>query len=164
MNLAYAVSVFTSLSAEEKIEVRAALENATDEFSRMEETFTRNRFKTKWVQSTNESGNLGRETRIMDKLVDACNKSKSLPSECLQLFSALYPMNKEYNLTLFESSLSSQRTEGELLQNVEECDPVAKYRSIDGTCNNLAVNHKQGAAATPMPRLMDNAYSDGKFP
>ena len=52
MNLAYAVSVFTSLSASEKIEVRAALENASAEFSRMEETFTRNRFKTKWVQST----------------------------------------------------------------------------------------------------------------
>ena len=73
-------------------------------------------------------------------------------------------MNKEYNLTLFESSLSGQRTVGELPQNVEECNPAAKYRSIDGTCNNLAANHKQGAAATPMPRLMDNAYSDGKFP
>ena len=86
MNLAYAVSVFTSLSASEKIEVRAALENASDEFLRMEETFMRNRFKTKWVQFTNESGNLGRETRIMDKLVDACNKSKNLPSECLTTY------------------------------------------------------------------------------
>ena len=42
----------------------------------------------------------------------------------------------------------------------EDCD--SKYRSLDGSCNNLA-SPRQGAAGEPMPRLMDNAYSDGKF-
>ena len=42
----------------------------------------------------------------------------------------------------------------------EDCD--SKFRSLDGSCNNLA-SPSQGAAGKPMPRLMDNAYSDGKF-
>ena len=78
-------------------------------------------------------------------------------------------MNTEYNVALFESYLYNQ-AEGnlskkgcELSENVQECDYDAKYRTLDGTCNNL-FNTKQGAAATPMPRLMDNAYLDGKFP
>ena len=77
-------------------------------------------------------------------------------------FSAITLMNKETNLTLLESSLYSQLMVGTASRNNPECDREAKYRKLDGSCNNLA-SPQWGATATPMPRLMDNAYSDGKF-
>ena len=73
------MSGITSLSELEKSEVRAALENSLVEFSQMEDTFNKNRYKSKWVQSTSESANMGQKTRTVEKLVDACNKSKSIP-------------------------------------------------------------------------------------
>ena len=67
------------------------------------------------------------------------------------------------DMSMLESSLSSQMFGGgPVSRNNQECDRDAKYRTLDGTCNNLA-SPKQGASATAMPRLMDNAYSDGKF-
>ena len=75
---------------------------------------------------------------------------------------AVTSMNKETNLTLLESSLYSQLLGGGVSRKGKECDPDAKYRTLDGRCNNL-VSPEWGATATPLPRLMDNAYSDGKF-
>ena len=67
------------------------------------------------------------------------------------------------DMSMLESSLYSQMVGGgPVSRNNEVCDREAKYRTLDGTCNNLA-SPKQGASATAMPRLMDNAYSDGKF-
>ena len=68
------------------------------------------------------------------------------------------------DMSMLESSLSSQMFGGGPVsrQSNQECDRDAKYRTLDGSCNNLA-SPKQGASATAMPRLMDNAYSDGKF-
>ena len=67
------------------------------------------------------------------------------------------------DMSMLESSLSSQMFGGgPVSRNNQECDRDAKYRTLDGTCNNLA-SPMQGASATAMPRLMDNAYSDGKF-
>ena len=42
------------------------------------------------------------------------------------------------------------------------CDASAKYRTFDGTCNNLRVP-KWGSAGTPLQRIIPNAYSDGFF-
>ena len=41
------------------------------------------------------------------------------------------------------------------------CDPEAKYRSLDGTCNNLQ-NPKWGSALTAYTRLLFPQYVDGK--
>ena len=69
-------------------------------------------------------------------------------------------MDRETDLTLLESSLSGQLV-GEVSQTDQEgCNADAMYRTMDGSCNNLA-NPKQGATLTPLPRLMDNAYSGG---
>ncbi|XP_069975779.1 salivary peroxidase/catechol oxidase isoform X2 [Penaeus vannamei] len=40
------------------------------------------------------------------------------------------------------------------------CSPTFPYRSIDGSCNNLA-NPKWGAAMIPFRRFLDPAYEDG---
>lgn len=40
------------------------------------------------------------------------------------------------------------------------CDPNAKYRSIDGSCNNLA-NPMMGRAAIPFLRVVPRQYEDG---
>lgn len=40
------------------------------------------------------------------------------------------------------------------------CDRNAKYRTIDGSCNNLK-NPKLGMAQTPLKRLLLNRYEDG---
>ena len=40
------------------------------------------------------------------------------------------------------------------------CDPLAKFRTFDGTCNNLKTS-KWGSAGTPLQRVLPNAYADG---
>ena len=42
------------------------------------------------------------------------------------------------------------------------CDPRSRYRSIDGSCNNLR-NTKLGMALTPLRRVLYNNYDDGKL-
>jgi len=42
------------------------------------------------------------------------------------------------------------------------CDPKAKYRTVNGSCNNLQ-NPNWGAALTPFYRYMDPVFSDGNF-
>lgn len=44
---------------------------------------------------------------------------------------------------------------------VIECDANAKYRNIDGSCNNLMIPWI-GATKTPHLRILDACYSDGK--
>lgn len=41
-----------------------------------------------------------------------------------------------------------------------KCDPNAKYRSINGSCNNLKIP-TWGAAETPFFRLLNANFSDG---
>jgi len=42
------------------------------------------------------------------------------------------------------------------------CDPHAKFRTIDGTCNNL-LHPWRGAAKTPLIRMSPQRYQDGKM-
>ena len=42
------------------------------------------------------------------------------------------------------------------------CNKEDKYRSIDGSCNNLE-NPKFGQVLTPVQRILKNAYADGFF-
>ena len=42
-----------------------------------------------------------------------------------------------------------------------KCNPNNKYRTIDGSCNNLR-NPKFGQVFTPLRRLIPNAYADGE--
>ena len=46
------------------------------------------------------------------------------------------------------------------LLTTPNCDPSSKFRTIDGTCNNLA-NPTQGAAGTPFRRMLPAHYEDG---
>ncbi|KAL4142192.1 hypothetical protein QTP88_004701 [Uroleucon formosanum] len=45
---------------------------------------------------------------------------------------------------------------------IVKCDPNAKYRSINGSCNNLGIP-TWGAAETPFMRMLDANYSDGYY-
>lgn len=42
-----------------------------------------------------------------------------------------------------------------------KCDPNAKYRSINGSCNNL-ITPTWGAAETPFLRMLNANFNDGK--
>lgn len=42
------------------------------------------------------------------------------------------------------------------------CDRHAKYRSIDGFCNNLEFP-EWGVTGVPLVRIFPGSYSDGKF-
>ena len=41
-----------------------------------------------------------------------------------------------------------------------KCDGNSRYRSIDGTCNNLHYPHR-GAVSAPFRRLLPSNYADG---
>ena len=41
------------------------------------------------------------------------------------------------------------------------CDPFARYRAADGTCNNL-LRPLQGASDTTQRRFLEPVYQDGK--
>ncbi|XP_025194619.1 peroxidase-like [Melanaphis sacchari] len=43
-----------------------------------------------------------------------------------------------------------------------KCDPTAKYRNINGSCNNLEIPTR-GAAETPFYRLLNANFSDGFY-
>ncbi|XP_025194656.1 peroxidase-like isoform X2 [Melanaphis sacchari] len=43
-----------------------------------------------------------------------------------------------------------------------KCDPTAKYRSINGSCNNLEIPTR-GAAGSPFYRLINANFSDGYY-
>jgi len=43
-----------------------------------------------------------------------------------------------------------------------KCDPTAKYRSANGSCNNLGTP-TWGAEKTPFLRMIDANYSDGNI-
>jgi len=45
---------------------------------------------------------------------------------------------------------------------IVKCDPNAKYRSANGSCNNLDIP-TWGAAKTPMLRMLDPNYNDGNY-
>ena len=57
--------------------------------------------------------------------------------------------------------LSSIQASCGMESGVVECDPTQdRYRTLDGTCNNLA-NREWGAAGIRLRRLAPAAYSDG---
>ena len=41
------------------------------------------------------------------------------------------------------------------------CDRNQKYRTIDGSCNNL-LKPRFGQGSTPLQRILPNAYADGE--
>lgn len=45
---------------------------------------------------------------------------------------------------------------------VEPVCPIVKYRTIDGSCNNLR-RPKMGQALTPLSRVLPPAYADGMY-
>jgi len=42
------------------------------------------------------------------------------------------------------------------------CDPNSKYRTVDGSCNNLK-NPSWGASMTPFYRYINPEFSDGNI-
>ena len=70
-------------------------------------------------------------------------------------------------LCYFSSRLNSFQILMTALEN-DQCpaDPICnkedKYRSIDGSCNNLQ-NPKFGQVMAPVQRILKNAYADGYF-
>lgn len=57
-------------------------------------------------------------------------------------------------------SISEQNAADNCLSKIN-CNPFQKYRSIDGTCNNLLVPG-WGTPNTAFVRLLPPSYSDGK--
>ena len=45
---------------------------------------------------------------------------------------------------------------------VPECDPKTRFRTADGSCNNL-LQPKYGKSGTPLQRILPNSYSDGEI-
>lgn len=58
--------------------------------------------------------------------------------------------------------MSSYRDYAKFCAPAVECDPNAKYRSINGSCNNLKTPWL-GAYKTPHVRVLDAYYDDGEF-
>ncbi|XP_038066780.1 uncharacterized protein LOC119736842 [Patiria miniata] len=101
--------------------------------------------------------------RDADALLRQFNSAKQSPEARGKLRGFKTELQKDGNL--FSKVLSQDETEAHLtsIDNVlNSCTPATspEYRRMDGTCNNLA-KPEQGAAESPIIRVVRNAYEDG---
>ena len=101
--------------------------------------------------------------------------------ECVNCYLCIHIYNHKYLLALGPQSRSSGNGDGlsplayagylanadtsntALIENCPPqpaCDTKNKFRTPDGSCNNLK-NPKYGMSATPLKRLMPSKYDDG---
>ena len=132
------------------------------------------RFKKRWVQSTQISDKIGKNKRLSEAITTSINNTRSL-------FKGKEPLG---TLDRFKRQTSNSLTVDGLLNNLRTscvngvddfkggltgaditCDPTHpgdRYRRIDGVCNNIE-NKFFGATGIEMRRLATPAYKDGKL-
>ena len=137
-------------------------------FNEHEKAAESQRFKRRWVQSTQISHIIGKNARLSEAITSSINNTRSTFHE---IFATLRQSNSHTVNELLEgirldcengvNSFSGGLIGGDIICNSNACGD--KYRRIDGVCNNLDDKHF-GATGIAMRRLDETpAYDDGKL-
>ena len=139
-------------------------------FNEHEKAAESQRFKKRWVQSTQISHIIGKNARLSETITSSINNTRST-FKGNELIATLRQSNSHTVNELLEgirldcengvNSFSGGLIGGDVICNSNACGD--KYRRIDGVCNNLNNKHF-GATGIAMRRLDETpAYDDGKL-
>ena len=112
------------------------------------------RYKKPWVQSTELSDTIGDISSQKDAIIHSINKT--ITSFTVRNIADVQRMSM---LTLI-SSVACGISPSTTTTTPNPCQTADKYRTADGSCNNLG-DKSFGAAGIPMRRFVPPEYADG---
>merc|ERR1712142_263788 len=145
----------SSYTPEEKKEISKNLKKDVESFVEHGKAGENQRYKKPWVQSTELSDNIADMSRLSGAIMLSLNKT-------IGSFGHKFGSSNDYSS---EDDLL-RKAHGMACKNIINrkitCPADDKYRTPDGSCNNL-LHPKFGAAGIAMRRFVPPAYADGKF-
>ena len=110
--------------------------------------------KSPWVQSTELSDNIAKKSRRRGAICHSIEKT-------ISCFNVRKFSDAEKNLENILTKVQDNFLKDNLDQPIR-CEEDNRYRTLNGSCNNL--RHKSfGAAGTALSRLLPPAYADGLY-
>ena len=109
------------------------------------------RYKKPWVQSTELSDAIADTSRQSEAIIHSINKTISSFAN-----RSVYQLKRQQDSSLISIAELACR---EMLNPATSCPDDDKYRTADGSCNNL-LNPSFGAARIAMKRFAAPAYTD----
>jgi len=170
-----AVTEKVSSSEEERSSEEVAATDSDEEVAATEEEVAATEEEvattTAASETTRPAASTESEKQLLEKFKaeeDLYNKHLPVPQSTRRLMD--HPVGdadgKIGSLSRLLKFMKDQRMKGSLAhredvcnKKIENCDSSAKYRSFDGTCNNLK-NPSLGSKNTPFTRLLPPAYTD----
>ena len=143
------IDKFPDFTPEQKKEIKENLEKDINSLNKHEKSAEVQRFKKLWVQSTQVSDNIGKNSRLGEAIISSIENS----------ISEMKSMSNPFSATVQSACQDALDTISETNFVCQEAD---KYRSLNGVCNNLS-NKTFGAAGIAMRRFAAPAYADGKW-
>jgi hypothetical protein len=156
------IDELTDVTEAEKQEIKSNLVKDLVTFNKHEKAAESQRFKKRWVQSTEISDKIGKNARLSETITSSVNITRN----------TFKGKEKETRLA---RQVSNSLTVDDFLEDIRvSCEKGVNAfsggliganiicRRFDGVCNNLKNKHF-GATGIPMKRLATPAYSDGKF-
>ena len=161
------IDELTDVTEEQKENIKETLVKDLLMFNNHERAAASQRFKKRWVQSTQISDTIGRNTRLKDVITASVNHTRNTFKPSSESFARQASNSHTVDGFLEDIRVNCENGfdvfSGGLVGADVVCDANAnedKYRRIDGVCNNLAQKHF-GATGIAMRRLANAAYDDG---
>jgi len=144
----------TNFSPEQKEAITTNLEKDLQSFDKHKEATEAQRFKKPWVQSTEFS----------DAIADISRESFAIIHSINQTISEFRNRNSQRQHSDISDDLTNiaEQTCKDVLNPDISCPDSDRYRTQDGSCNNL-LHPFFGAARIAMRRFATPAYTDGTF-
>ena len=146
----------SSFTPEEKKEISENLEKDISSFEEHVKATENQRYKKPWVQSTELSDNIADMSRLSSAILLSLNKT-------ISSFGKKFSSSNDYNSEIDLQTQIHKKIEEtckEIINHKITCPADDKYRTPDGSCNNL-LNPTFGAAGIAMRRFVPPAYADG---
>ena len=155
------IDEFAYLTSEQKQETKENLVKDLESLNKHEKAAETQRFKKLWVQSTQISDKIAKNSRKSEAIISSINHTISSFAEN-EIYGNLKRLARQYSETV--QDICEQ--ELDILTGTDitcsQTETSNKYRSINGVCNNLKNKHF-GAAGIAMRRFETPAYENGEL-
>merc|ERR1712142_1045307 len=145
----------SSYTPEEKKEISKNLKKDLESFVEHVKARENQRYKKPWVQSTELSDNIADMSRLSGAILLSLNKT-------IGSFGHKFSSSNDYSSEIDLLTETHKNTCKDIINDKITCQTDDKYRTSDGSCNNL-LHPTFGAAGIAMRRFVPPAYADGKF-